>query len=143
MRNRTNIVNDINNNNNYEPVSQGDSDRTRDEFLEAQEKMEKLNKEKKKTNLFKSRIIDTEINASLVFQTVLYFNFYYAIMCFFLQLFSDCYKIWVFNPNNISFVRLVLLFVFLIFEMYRLHLGYQANIKEQVNISNMLYMFML
>ncbi len=118
--------------NNYERLDQTDPDRTRDEFLEAQENLDKKKQEKNKTNLYKSRIIDTEINSSLVFHSVLYFNFFYSIMCFILQLFSASYKLWVFTPNNLSYTRLALLFVWIIFEMIRLDLGYKANIRQQV-----------
>lgn len=116
----------------YEKLDQNDPDRTRDEFLEAQENLEKQKQEKNKTNLFKSRIIDTEINSSLIFQSVLYFNFFYSIMCFFLQIYSASYKLWIFSPNNLSYSKLALLFVSIIFEMIRLDLGYKANIRQQV-----------
>jgi hypothetical protein len=77
----------------YEEISQTDPDRTRDEFLEEQEKLKDKKDELSKTNLFKSRIIHTEINSSLIFQTVLYFNFFYSIMCFLIQIFSVSYKV--------------------------------------------------
>lgn len=82
-----------NNNPNYESVSQSDPDRTRDEYLEEQERINKRQQEYNKTNLFKSRIIHTEINASLTFQTVLYFHYFYTIMCFLIQFFSCLYKV--------------------------------------------------
>lgn len=118
--------------NNYEQLNQSDPDRTRDEFLEAQENLEKKVQQKNKTNLYKSRIIDTEIHSSLVFQSVLYFNFFYSIMSFFLQIFSVSYKLWIFIPDNLSLTRLIMLFIWIIFEIFRLDLGYKANIKQQV-----------
>lgn len=77
----------------YDPVNQSDPDRTRDEFLEEQENLNKKKEGLLKTNLFKSRIIHTEINASLTFQIVLYFNFYWAIICAMIQIFSISFKV--------------------------------------------------
>lgn len=116
----------------YKKLDQNDPDRTRDEFLEAEQNLENQKQEKNKTNLYKSRIIDTEINSSLIFQSVLYFNFFYSIMCFLLQIYSASYKLWIFSPNNLSYSKLALLFVWIIFEMIRLDLGYKANIRQQV-----------
>lgn len=79
----------------YEPVSQTDSERTRDEFLEEQERINKRQQEYSKTNLFKSRIIHTEINSSLIFQTVLYYHYFYTIICFLIQLFSISFKVMI------------------------------------------------
>jgi hypothetical protein len=121
-----------NSKNAYEPLNQSDSERTRDEFLEAQESLNQKINQKNKTNLYKSRIIDTEIHSSLIFQTVLYFNFFYSIMSFLLQLFSLSYKLWIFVADIISMTRLIMLFIWIIFEMFRLDLGYKANIRQQV-----------
>jgi hypothetical protein len=77
----------------YDPLNQTDPDRTRDEFLEEQENLNRKKEEFYKTNLFKSRIIHTEINASLTFQIVLYFNFYWAILCAMIQIFSISFKV--------------------------------------------------
>ncbi len=118
----------------YDPVDQSDPDRTRDEFLEEQERLEKRKEEYFKTNLFKSRIIDTEINASLIFQTILYFHFYYTIICFMIQFFSVVFKLWIFVPDNVAWTRLFLVPSFLLFEMIRINKGYSANLKEQVII---------
>lgn len=77
----------------YESINQSESDDTRDEFLDDQERINKKINEMNKTNLYKSRIIHTEINASLIFQSVLHYNFYYAILNFLIQIFSNSYKV--------------------------------------------------
>lgn len=46
-----------NRNTNYENINQTDPDRTRDEFLEEQERAKKRSEEFSSTNLFKARII--------------------------------------------------------------------------------------
>jgi hypothetical protein len=71
----------------YDVVNQSDPDRTRDEFLEEQENLNKKKEGLLKTNLFK------EINASLTFQIVLYFNFYWAIICAMIQIYSISFKV--------------------------------------------------
>jgi len=77
----------------YDSINQSDPDGTRDEYLESQYKLEKKKEKYLKSNLFKSRIINTEINSSLILQIVLYYNFFYSIMCFLIQFFSACFKV--------------------------------------------------
>jgi hypothetical protein len=78
--------------NSYQYINNTDSDRTRDELTEENNENKKR-KELLNTNLYKSRIIDTEINSSLILQMLLYYNFFYSIMCFNLQLISTAYKV--------------------------------------------------
>ena len=49
------------------------------------------------SNLFKSRIIETEINSSLFLQQLLYFNFFYDFLVFTLQLSSHVYRIYIYD----------------------------------------------
>lgn len=86
-------------NSGYQTVIQTDLDRTRDEFEEEQELTKKKKEEMSKTNIYKSRIIDTEINSSLTFQIFLYYNFFYAIICFNLQFVSVIYKVFFRNSK--------------------------------------------
>jgi hypothetical protein len=53
----------------------------------------KKHEDMKKTNIFKSRIIDTEINSSLILQIVIYYQFYYTLMSFFIQFTSVAFKV--------------------------------------------------
>lgn len=46
-----------------------------------------------KTNKYKTRIVESEINSSLFFQKLLYYNTYYSIICFAFQIFSLSYKV--------------------------------------------------
>jgi hypothetical protein len=57
IRNRSEAFNENNNSEDYQRIDQSDSERTRDDFLEALEKDKKMKGEFNKSNLFKSRII--------------------------------------------------------------------------------------
>ena len=57
IRNRSEAFNENNNSDDYQRIDQSDSERTRDDFLEALEKDKKMKGEYNKSNLFKSRII--------------------------------------------------------------------------------------
>jgi len=57
IRNRSEAFNENNNSDDYQRIDQSDSERTRDDFLEALEKDKKIKEEYNKSNLFKSRII--------------------------------------------------------------------------------------
>jgi len=57
IRNRSEAFNENNNSEDYQRIDQSDSERTRDDFLEALEKDKKMKGEYNKSNLFKSRII--------------------------------------------------------------------------------------
>ncbi len=57
LRDRSEERNGILYGQNYERLDQSDSERTRDEFLEAMENDKKKKEEYNKSNLFKSRII--------------------------------------------------------------------------------------
>lgn len=45
------------------------------------------------TNIFKTRVIESEINSSLFLQVLLYYNFWYSIVCFAFQLVSVSFKV--------------------------------------------------
>jgi hypothetical protein len=60
VRNRSDIRNL--NNVNYDRLDQSDSERTRDEYLEALERDKQIKDEYNKSNLFKSRIIGKLFN---------------------------------------------------------------------------------
>ncbi len=55
--NRINISRNRSGNINYEPVNQDETERTRDEFLEEQEKLNQQKEQLSKTNLYRFRII--------------------------------------------------------------------------------------
>jgi hypothetical protein len=63
------------------------------EYKEEEKIVMKKQQEMKKTNIFKSRIIDTEINSSLILQIVIYYQFYYTLMSFFIQFTSVAFKV--------------------------------------------------
>lgn len=114
----------------YLNASQNDLDTTRDDLEEERIELERRQEELNRTNLFKTRVIESEINSSLVFQISLYYNFFYSFLCFALQISSVSYKLYIYKNDNFAKCRLVLVLIWIIVEMIRLHMGYKANIQE-------------
>jgi hypothetical protein len=116
----------------YAKVQKYDPEMTTDGYLREQDKIEQRKQMLMKTNLYKSRIIDSVINSSLALQITLYYNFFWTFICFGLQLFSVSFKVWVFLPTNFSMARFFMIFVWVLASYGRLLLGYHANINENV-----------
>lgn len=122
----------------YNVVPQNDLDSTIDDLEErslneVQRNRENIERnEKAKTNLFKTRIIESEINSSLIFQITLYFNFYYSFLCFVLQVSSISYKLYILINDRFAIVRIVLVLIWIFVEQVRIYYGYKANIQESV-----------
>ena len=109
------------------------------EIKENEKIMMKRQEDMKKTNIFKSRIIDTDINSSLILQIVVYYQFYYTLMSFFIQFTSVAFKvylivkkIWVFFPYQYNIIKIVLLTCWLIIDLERCNRGFKGNIEENV-----------
>ena len=119
--------------NNSFAAENNDLDSTRDDFEEERKELERQQAEQNRTNLFKTRVIESEINSSLVFQIALYYNWFYCFLCFVLQLSSIAYKLYIFTNDNFTIARIVLVLVWFIVENIRLNMGYRANIQEIVN----------
>ena len=83
-----------------------------------------------KTNKYKTRIIESEINSNLLFAILVNYNMYYSIICFSFQIISISFKLWTFNINSFSIIRIILVIFWGIVEIYRLNLGFKANIEE-------------
>ena len=68
------------------------------EEIEEETEEDLKNRQKKevhrKTNIFKSRIIETEINSSLILQIIIYYQYYFSLMSFFIQFSSVAYKVY-------------------------------------------------
>ena len=92
------------------------------------------------SNLFKSRIIETEINSSLFLQQLLYFNFYYVFLAFTLQLSSHVYRIYIYDVKAAKTGTIVLIIWFLQ-EFARLYFGYTGNLKESVKYYFLIYFY--
>ena len=118
--------------NNSFAAENNDLDSTRDDFEEERKELERQQAEQNRTNLFKTRVIESEINSSLVFQIALYYNWFYCFLCFVLQLSSIAYKLYIFTNDNFTIARIVLVLVWFIVENIRLNMGYRANIQEIV-----------
>ena len=136
-------INDIDysNHNNFDNDSaalinnRDDLNTTETDLEDERRELERQQEELNRTNLFKTRVIESEINSSLVFQISLYYNFYYTFLCFVLQLSSCAYKFYVFKKNSFTVVSLVLVIIWFIASIIRLNIGYSANIQESVSIN--------
>ena len=118
--------------NNSFAVANNDLDSTRYDLEEERKELERKQAELNRTNLFKTRVIESEINSSLVFQIALYYNWFYCFLCFVLQRSSIAYKLYIYTNDNFSKVRVVLVLIWIIVENIRLNMGYRANIQEIV-----------
>ena len=94
------------------------------------------------SNLFKSRIIETEINSSLFLQQLLYFNFFYDFLVFTLQLSSHVYRIYIYDVKAAKTGTIVLIIWFLQ-EFARLYFGYTGNLRESVKYYYLINIFFL
>ena len=83
------------------------------------------------SNLFKSRIIETEINSSLFLQQLLYFNFFYDFLAFTLQLSSHVYRIYIYDVKAAK-TGTIVLGIWFFQEFARIYFGYTGNIRESV-----------
>ena len=118
--------------NNSFVAANNDLDSTRDDLEEERKELERKQAELNRTNLFKTRVIESEINSSLAFQIALYYNWFYCFLCFILQISSISYKLYIYTNDNFSKVRIVLVLVWIVVENIRLNMGYRANIQEIV-----------
>ena len=66
------------------------------------------NEEKKKTNLFKSRIIETDIHSSLILQIIIFYQYYFTLMSFFIQFTSVSYKVFYLIEKRFGFSTLII-----------------------------------
>jgi len=90
----------------------------------------KIKEEAAKTNKYKTRIVESEINSNLLFATLIHYNIYYSIVCFLFQIFTAFYKFWVFHSDILSQIKIALIFFWGLVEIYRLHIGFSSNIDE-------------
>ena len=88
----------------------------------------------------KVRILETPISASLSFQMILYYHFFYNLFYFVVIFTTIIYKLWVLQPNIINILALILgLLVWLPVELARLNYGYKGNINETVSMSILIH----
>lgn len=79
----------------------------------------------------KSRVIDVPVNSNLVFQQVIYYNFYYAFLHAFFLFAIGSYKMYMFRVRGYrEFLNFFFIIVYLPIEMTILYFGYVGNIKE-------------
>lgn len=129
--------NSVNNNENDSAAllnNRDDLNTTETDLEDERLQLERQQNELNKTNLFKTRVIESEINSSLLFQISLYYNFYYAFLCFVLQLLSVSYKCYVFKKDDYTYIRIIFVICWIVVEIVRIYLGYLGNIQESVSI---------
>ena len=84
----------------------------------------------------KSRVIMAPVHSHLIFQMLLYYNFFYAFLHFFLLVSMNVYKLWMFRVREYrEFLSFFLCLIYLPVEMFTLYFGYVGNIKETVSSS--------
>ena len=132
---KDNSVNNMQNRNNDLNSTFDDLENERKRTQEELENMDN-------SNLFKSRIIETEINSSLFLQQLLYFNFYYVFLAFALQLSSHIYRIYIYDVKSAKTGTFVLI-IWFIQELARIYFGYTGNLRESVKYYFLIYFFFL
>lgn len=91
---------------------------------------ERIKEEAAKTNKYKTRIVESEINSNLLFATLIHYNIYYSIVCFLFQIFTAFYKFWIFYSDILGQIKIALIFFWGFVEIYRLHIGFSSNVEE-------------
>ncbi len=75
---------------------------------------------------------ESEITSSLLFQQLIYFNWYYSIIELYLYAGSQIYRFLYFDMEFGVPVRTIVGAIFLVLEIFRLQNGFYGNIKESV-----------
>ena len=128
--------NSLNNSQNRNNDLNSTFDDLENERKKTQEELENMDD----SNLFKSRIIETEINSSLFLQQLLYFNFFYDFLVFTLQLSSHVYRIYVYDVKAAKTGTIVLL-IWFFQELARIFFGYTGNLRESVKYYFLIYFY--
>jgi hypothetical protein len=110
-------------------------DETEDDELSLERRRIQEQKENMEgSNLFKARVIETEVNSGLWLQEFLYFNFFYNFLAFSLQLSSYVYKYYIYDVAGVSVPGIIIILIWFVQEQARLYFGYAGNLQESVNI---------
>ena len=77
----------------------------------------------------KTRVIDSEISASLPLQIMIYYNKHYSVLMLAIMLMAESY-IQLYFSYSLSFLSLIILVLWALVEYLRLYYGFMGNIKE-------------
>lgn len=75
---------------------------------------------------------ESEITSSLLFQQLIYYNYYYSFLFFYLYSASQVNRLLYFNMEYGVPVRIIVEVLFLILEIFRLQNAYHGNLRESV-----------
>jgi hypothetical protein len=119
-------------------ASYSDLNRSNSTYDDLEEERKRLKEEKNRideSNLFKTRIIEAEINSSLRFQMLLYFHYFYLYLVVAINLGSSVHRLYIYRSKGIiPKLRVILSFVYFFEENLRIYFGYIGNLGESVKI---------
>jgi len=85
------------------------------------------------SNLFKTRIIESEINSVLRFQMILYFHYFYLYLMTAILIATSVFRFKIMRGKKVvPALRIIICFVFFIEENARIYFGYVGNLGESV-----------
>ena len=119
----------------YSDLNRSELNSTYDDLEEERKRLKEEKNLIDESNLFKTRIIEAEINSSLRFQMLLYFNYFYLYLVTAIQLGSSIHRMYIYGYKKIiPKLRLILTIVYFIEENIRIYFGYIGNLGESVKL---------
>ena len=119
----------------YSDLNRSELNSTYDDLEEERKRLKEEKNLIDDSNLFKTRIIEAEINSSLRFQMLLYFNYFYLYLVTAIQLGSSIHRMYIYGYKKIiPKLRLILTIVYFIEENIRIYFGYIGNLGESVKL---------
>ena len=119
----------------YSDLNRSELNSTYDDLEEERKRLKEEKNLIDDSNLFKTRIIEAEINSSLRFQMLLYFNYFYLYLVTAIQLGSSIHRLYIYEHKKIiPKLRLILTIVYFIEENIRIYFGYIGNLGESVKL---------
>jgi hypothetical protein len=80
-------------------------------------------------------IIENPVLNNVYFQMLLFYNFFYCFLHFFLLFTILIYKLWIFKTREYKeYIAIVLIIFYLPCELASLYFGYKGNINETVSV---------
>ena len=120
----------------YSDLNRSELNSTYDDLEEERKRLKEEKNLIDDSNLFKTRIIEAEINSSLRFQMLLYFHYFYLYLVTAIQIGSSIHRMYIYiygYKKIIPKLRLILTIVYFIEENIRIYFGYIGNLGESVN----------
>mmetsp|Transcript_61007 Transcript_61007/g.69821 ORF Transcript_61007/g.69821 Transcript_61007/m.69821 type:complete len:253 (-) Transcript_61007:352-1110(-) len=76
------------------------------------------------------RIVESEVNSNLPLQILIYFNSYFSVVLYVLELYVTYYKHYSMTMDNYRFIQFPICFIWPLIEVPRLYFGFSGNIRE-------------